>query len=106
MGENVNEVGEGDTVLPVFQPHCGDCCDCKSQKSNRCSVFGRGHSLGMSRDGTSRFRGSDGEAIHHFLRVSSFSEYTVVDIANVVKIDGSCPADRACLLSCGVSTGE
>lgn len=47
-----------------------------------------------------------GEDIHHFLFVSSFSEYTVVDIAHLVKITPEIPVDRAVLLSCGVSTGS
>ncbi|MCI20895.1 alcohol dehydrogenase-like 7-like, partial [Trifolium medium] len=34
------------------------------------------------------------------MSVSSFSEYTVVDVANVTKIDPDIPPDRACLLSC------
>ncbi|KAB1201720.1 Alcohol dehydrogenase-like 7 [Morella rubra] len=34
-----------------------------------------------------------------------FSEYTVVDVAHVTKIDSSIPPNRACLLSCAVSTG-
>ncbi|OWM80990.1 hypothetical protein CDL15_Pgr007021 [Punica granatum] len=107
VGENVHEVKEGDTVLPVFHPNCGDCPDCKSSKGNGCSVFVKRPGLvhNMPRDWTSRFRGSDGQVIYHFLKVSSFSEYTVVDIANIVKIDGLFPVDRACLLSCGVCTG-
>ncbi|CAI9115859.1 OLC1v1016866C1 [Oldenlandia corymbosa var. corymbosa] len=34
-----------------------------------------------------------------------FTEYTVVDVANLTKIDPAIPPNRACLLSCGVSTG-
>lgn len=59
----------------------------------------------MLRDGTSRFTTVDGETLYHFLSVSSFAEYTVVDIANVTKIDPRVPPNRACLFSCGVSTG-
>lgn len=46
-----------------------------------------------------------GEVVHHYLHVSSFSEYTVVDVTHVVKITHHLPVDKACLLSCGVSTG-
>ncbi|KAJ9673897.1 hypothetical protein PVL29_023444 [Vitis rotundifolia] len=59
----------------------------------------------MPRDGSSRFRNMKGEVVHHFLFVSSFVEYTVVDIAHVVRLNHEIPADKACLLSCGVSTG-
>ncbi|KAH9690619.1 Alcohol dehydrogenase-like 2 [Citrus sinensis] len=59
----------------------------------------------MPRDGTNRFRDLKGEVIHNVLNVSSFTEYTVVDVTHVVKITPDIPLDIACLLSCGVSTG-
>ncbi|KAK7828668.1 alcohol dehydrogenase-like 1 [Quercus suber] len=48
----------------------------------------------------------NGEILHHFLWVSSFTEYTVVDVTHAVKITPEIPADKACLLGCGVSTGS
>ncbi|KAL5074921.1 hypothetical protein RYX36_013905 [Vicia faba] len=105
VGEHVEEVKEGDLVVPVFQPNCGECIDCESPKSNICSKFGNGRIVNMPRDGTSRFRDMNGEVVHNLFGISSFSEYTVVDITNVVKISHDFPLDKACLLSCGVSTG-
>lgn len=105
VGEDVNEVVEGDVVIPVFLPECGDCADCKSKKSNLCSKFPFEPTPWMPGDETSRFTDLKGEVLYHFLNVSSFSEYTVLNIANIVKIDPSIPPSRACLLSCGVSTG-
>lgn len=104
VGKQVEEVREGDLVVPVFQPNCGECRDCKSTKSDCCSKFILKDYHSMPREGTSRFRGKNGEVLHHFLFVSSFSEYTVVDVAHVVKITREIPVNRACLLSCGVST--
>ncbi|KAM7255820.1 hypothetical protein ACFE04_011561 [Oxalis oulophora] len=86
-------------------PDCGDCADCKSTKSNLCSKFPFKVSPWMPRDGTSRFTDLNGEVIHHFLSVSSFTEYTVVDVSNLVKVDPAIPPNRACLFSCGISTG-
>ncbi|XP_030947925.1 alcohol dehydrogenase-like 1 isoform X2 [Quercus lobata] len=105
VGENVEEFTVGDTVLPVFLPNCKECSDCKSQKSNICSIFENKFSPEMPRDGTSRFKDMNGEILHHFLWVSSFSEYTVVDVTHAVKITPEIPVDKACLLGCGVSTG-
>ncbi|KAJ7958981.1 Alcohol dehydrogenase-like [Quillaja saponaria] len=106
VGENVEEVKEGDIVVPVFLSNCGECKDCKSSKSNCCSIFKNRTTKDMPRDGSSRFRSMiNGEAIYHCLNVSSFSEYTVVDVTHVVKITDDLPVDKACLLSCGVSTG-
>ncbi|XP_052202410.1 alcohol dehydrogenase-like 1 [Diospyros lotus] len=105
VGEGVEEVKQGDVVLPVFLPHCGECRNCKSSKSNMCSKFLIKFGNGMPRDGSSRFKDSNGEPIHHFLFVSSFSQYTVVDVFHVVKINPQMPLPAACLLSCGVTTG-
>ncbi|KAF9600471.1 hypothetical protein IFM89_009386 [Coptis chinensis] len=105
LGENVSEVKEGDTVVPTFIPDCQECKDCLSEKSNLCSKFPFSISPWMPRDGTSRFTDTKGEVVYHFINVSSFSEYTVVDVAHLTKIDPSVPPNRACLLSCGVSTG-
>ncbi|KHN26031.1 Alcohol dehydrogenase-like 7 [Glycine soja] len=105
LGEDVTEVTKGDVVVPIFLPDCGECIDCKSSKSNLCSKFPFEVSPWMPRHATSRFTDLKGDIIHHFLFVSSFSEYTVVDIAHLTKIDPAIPPNRACLLSCGVSTG-
>ncbi|CAL5204535.1 unnamed protein product [Lathyrus oleraceus] len=105
VGEHVEEVKEGDLVVPVFLPNCGECRDCESPKSNNCSKFGNERTVDMPRDGTSRFRDMNGEVVHNLFGISSFSEYTVVDVTHVVKIRHDFPLDKACLLSCGVSTG-
>ncbi|KAL4575418.1 hypothetical protein LXL04_022261 [Taraxacum kok-saghyz] len=105
VGECVHEVVEGDTVIPIFLPDCGECPDCLSNKSNLCSKYPFNVTSWLGREETSRFTDVNGETLYHFLYVSSFSEYTVVEIARVIKIDPATPANRACLLSCGVSTG-
>ena len=107
VGEDVNEVREGDTVIPTFMAECGECRDCKSTKSNLCSKLPFKVSPFMPRYGTSRFTDLNGETLYHFLSVSSFSEYTVIDIAHVTKIDSGIPLSKAAgLLGCGVSTGR
>lgn len=107
VGEGVDEVSEGDVVIPTFMSDCGECVDCKSEKSNLCSKLPFKIHPWMPRyNEESRFRDLKGEVLYHFLFVSSFSEYTVVDVAHVVKIDPTIPPNRACLLSCGVSTGS
>ncbi|KAK9946843.1 hypothetical protein M0R45_012286 [Rubus argutus] len=106
VGEDVNEVSEGDTVIPTFISDCGECVDCRSTKSNLCSKLPFKVSPFMPRYETSRFTDLNGEVLHHFLFVSSFSEYTVVDIAHVTKMDSAIPLTKAAgLLGCGVSTG-
>ncbi|CAN6184800.1 unnamed protein product [Urochloa humidicola] len=105
VGEHVEEVAVGDTVVPVFLAQCGECADCLSPRSNICSALTYRHGL-MPRDGTTRFTlAATGEPVHTFLSVSSFAEYTVVDVAHVVKLAGAFRPEMACLLSCGVATG-
>ncbi|CAK9313222.1 unnamed protein product [Citrullus colocynthis] len=105
VGKDVYEVKEGDTVIPIFMADCGECTNCLSEKSNLCSKLPFKLASGMPRCGTSRFTDLNGDVLHHLLSVSSFSEYTVVDIANILKVDPAIPPNRACLLSCGVATG-
>ncbi|CAI0377398.1 unnamed protein product [Linum tenue] len=106
VGEGVTELKTGDTVVPVFLPDCGgECADCRSENSNLCSKLPFKLSPGMPRDGTSRFADLRGNVIHNFLSVSGFSEYTVVDVAHLTKVDSSAPPERACLLNCGIAAG-
>ncbi|KAJ4954818.1 hypothetical protein NE237_011601 [Protea cynaroides] len=104
--ENVKEVKEGDTMIPTLLTKCQDCRDCNSKKRNKCSKFPFTISSTLPRDSTTRFFDSKGEEVYHFIHVSSFNKYTVVDIANVTKIDPSIPINRACLIGCGISTGK
>ncbi|XP_043829449.1 alcohol dehydrogenase 6-like isoform X2 [Dromiciops gliroides] len=55
-------------------------------------------------DGSSRFT-CKGKPIHHFSNTSTFTEYTVVRETSVAKIDVAIPLEKACLFSCGFSTG-
>nr|XP_017241752.1 PREDICTED: alcohol dehydrogenase-like 7 [Daucus carota subsp. sativus] len=103
IGENVSEVTVGDAVIPVFMADCGECRDCISSKSNLCSNFPFEVVPWMHRDQKSRFTDLNGETLHHFLHISSFSEYTVVDTVHIVKVDSKIPPDRGCLLSCGAT---
>ncbi|KAI5355862.1 hypothetical protein L3X38_008757 [Prunus dulcis] len=61
VGEDVNEVTEGDTVIPTFMSECGECADCKSTRSNLCAKFPRPSNF-MPRYGTSRFTDLSGGA--------------------------------------------
>uniref|UniRef100_A0A453IYJ1 Alcohol dehydrogenase-like N-terminal domain-containing protein n=1 Tax=Aegilops tauschii subsp. strangulata TaxID=200361 RepID=A0A453IYJ1_AEGTS len=106
VGERVEGFAVGDTVVPTFLGQCDSCAGCASAGSNMCSALPFVVGPGMRRDGTTRFRDSQGEPLHDFLAVSSFSQYTVVDVNQVVKVDPAVPPKLACLLGCGAGTGE
>ncbi|KAK7373933.1 hypothetical protein VNO80_07355 [Phaseolus coccineus] len=109
VGEGVSEVEEGDIVVPIFNGECGECCYCKCEKSNLCERYGvNPMKKVMEGDGRTRFSTLDGKPIFHFLNTSTFSEYTVVDSACLVKFrhsDHGLTTKNLTLLSCGVSTG-
>ncbi|ESQ28876.1 hypothetical protein EUTSA_v10023526mg [Eutrema salsugineum] len=107
VGEGVENIQAGDHVLPIFTGECGECRVCKRDGANLCERF-RVDPMKkvMVSDGKTRFFTSkDNKPIFHFLNTSTFSEYTVIDSACVVKVDPLFPLEKMSLLSCGVSTG-
>lgn len=105
VGEGVTDLKQGDHVIPLYNGECEVCVYCKSKKTNLCGEFRvNPYSTGMRKDGKSRFS-IGGKPVHHFMSTSTFSEYTVVDYACVLKIDPEVPLDMACLLGCGLATG-
>ncbi|KAM4122905.1 hypothetical protein ACB094_01G118900 [Castanea mollissima] len=105
VGEGVTELKPGDHVLPCFTGECGDCRHCKSEESNLCETLRFNTDRGvMLNDGKTRFT-KNGQPIYHFLGTSTFSEYTVVHVGCLAKINPAAPLDKVCVLSCGVSTG-
>ncbi|XP_047091693.1 alcohol dehydrogenase 1 [Lolium rigidum] len=105
VGEGVTELAPGDHVLPVFTGECKECPHCKSAESNMCDLLRINTDRGvMISDGKSRFS-IDGKPIYHFVGTSTFSEYTVLHVGCVAKINPEAPLDKVCVLSCGISTG-
>ncbi|KAL5210055.1 hypothetical protein ABZP36_005678 [Zizania latifolia] len=105
VGDNVKEFAVGDAVVPAFLGQCDSCSSCASEETNQCTAVPFVVGPGMRRDGTTRFRDSQGAPLHDFLAISSFSQYAVVDVNQAAKVDPAVPPKLACLLSCGASTG-
>ncbi|KAA0042643.1 hypothetical protein IC582_022497 [Cucumis melo] len=108
VGEGVTEVAAGDHVIPLFNGECGVCRCCKNPNTNSCEKLGVDPTKStMILDGKTRFTTADErrQPIYHFLNTSTFSEFTVLDSACVVKIDSEAPIKKMTLLSCGLSTG-
>lgn len=103
-GEGVRLVEEGDHVVTLFSPQCGECIHCVSPLTNLCLAIREQQSLGHLPDGTTRLS-RDGEPIRHFMGTSTFAEYTVMPEIALARIDPEAPLDRACLFACGLSTG-
>ncbi|KAL5555529.1 hypothetical protein UlMin_037765 [Ulmus minor] len=106
VGEGVTDLKPGDHVLPVFTGECKECRHCKSEESNMCDLLRINTDRGvMLNDGRSRFS-IKGKPIYHFVGTSTFSEYTVLHVGCVAKINPAAPLDKVCVLSCGISTGS
>jgi S-(hydroxymethyl)glutathione dehydrogenase/alcohol dehydrogenase len=103
-GADVTLVREGDHVVTLFSPQCGECEHCVSPLTNLCLAIREQQNLGYLPDGTTRLsRG--GEPLRHFMGTSTFAEYTVMPEIALARIDREAPLDRACLFACGLSTG-
>jgi len=103
-GPGVTLLAEGDHVVTLFSPQCGDCVHCRSTRTNLCLAIREQQNLGYLPDGTTRLS-SGGESLRHFMGTSTFAEYTVMPQIALARVDPQAPLDRACLFACGLSTG-
>ena len=103
-GEGVSLVREGDHVVTLFSPQCGECVHCVSPQTNLCLAIREQQNLGYLPDGTTRLS-REGQQLRHFMGTSTFAQYTVMPEIALAKIDPEAPLDRACLFACGLSTG-
>jgi S-(hydroxymethyl)glutathione dehydrogenase/alcohol dehydrogenase len=103
VGPNTPGWDVGDHVVMSFLPGCGRCRWCASGMQNLCDM-GANVLTGCRPDGSYRMS-IDGQPIGQAAGISTFCEYTVVDVASCVKIDKDIPLDKAALVGCGVGTG-
>jgi S-(hydroxymethyl)glutathione dehydrogenase/alcohol dehydrogenase len=103
-GADVTLLKEGDHVVTLFSPQCGDCIHCRSPLTNLCLAIREQQNLGYLPDGTTRLS-LHGEPLRHFMGTSTFAQYTVMPEIALARIDPEAPLDGACLFACGLSTG-
>jgi S-(hydroxymethyl)glutathione dehydrogenase/alcohol dehydrogenase len=103
-GAGVSLLKEGDHVVTLFSPQCGECVHCRSPLTTLCLAIREQQGLGYLPDGTTRLSRA-GEPLRHFMGTSTFAEYTVMPEIALARIDPEAPLDRACLFACGLSTG-
>jgi len=104
VGEGVTSVAEGDRVVTLFSPQCGECVHCRTPKTNLCLAIREQENQGHLPDGTTRLS-REGEAIRHFMGTSTFAEATVMPEIALAKISLDAAPEMACLFACGLSTG-
>ena len=98
VGETVTSVQPGDRVVIAWRAPCGDACRaCKRGDPRRCS-----NNLRAKRR---LHRAADGAVLNAVLRCGSFADRVIVHEACAVKMPDELPAEQACLIACGFSTG-
>lgn len=105
VGAGVDHLKEGDHVIFSFIPACGRCRFCALGQQNLCDL-GANMMLGSRFTDPGSFRMSiDGAPVAQMAGVSTFSEYTTVDVNSCVKVSEDIPLRALCLLGCAVGTG-
>lgn len=103
VGPGVTDVAVGDSVVLSFLPACGKCSHCARGMTNLCDL-GAQIIQGPQLDGTYRFH-AKGKDLGQMCLLGTFSEYTVVPMASVVKVDPDTDLHKAAVIGCSVPTG-
>ncbi len=100
VGTEVRGVKPGDHVIACLSFYCGHCEQCLGGHSHRCYT----PEAERRADEPPRLRiGS--EPVSQFCRMGAFAEQMLVHESGCIPIRHDMPFDRACLISCGVTTG-
>jgi S-(hydroxymethyl)mycothiol dehydrogenase len=98
VGPEVTTVAAGDPVVVAWRAPCGDACRaCRRGDLRRCS--------NNLRPRRRLHRAADGALLTAVLRSGAFADRIVVHEAQAVPMPAGLPAEQACLLACGLSTG-
>ena len=103
VGPGVEGLEPGAAVVLSWRYACGRCRACVRGRAWACSETRMGDCT--LDDGTLRFRRADGTDVYQYLSVGTFAEAAVVPATAAVPIPASVPAEIACLIGCGVTTG-
>lgn len=104
VGPGVKGISPGDHVLLSYSS-CGKCEACLQGKPSACADFVMFNFAGIMQDGTKRIE-QNGQEISTFFGQSSFSEYSVTNQRNVIKVPKDVPLEILAPLGCGILTGS
>jgi alcohol dehydrogenase len=94
----------GNRVVMTFMPRCGACAACTGPAWALCEGGTEANARGEMLNGGRRLRWR-GSPIDHHGGVSAFATRAIVDVASLVVVPDSIPADVAAILGCAVLTG-
>jgi S-(hydroxymethyl)mycothiol dehydrogenase len=97
VGEGVDALVPGDTVVLAWRAPCGECEACRRGDPRRCRTPLR------ARRRLTRAR--DGARVTQTLLLGTFATRTIVHAGQAIKVPPELPVEQACLLGCAVATG-
>ncbi len=103
VGPHTPDWAIGDHVVMQFIPSCGRCRFCAKGRQNLCNAGSR--MIGGTRADGSHRLSENGLPVAQMSGISTFANYSLVDVMSVVKIPKDIPLEKACLVGCGVATG-
>jgi len=99
LGDGVDGLSLGDSVIATLMRWCGHCPTCAAGLPALCE--NRSRLADLSRSPLTL----DGSPVHQGLRCAGFAERAVVHTSQVVRVPAEIPFEQAALLACGVITG-
>ena len=104
IGEGVDRVAVGDSVMLLPLPTCGKCRYCADGRTYLCDA-NLDVLTGARADGSFAFTTRDGRELGAYGQLGTFSEYTLVQQIRVLRYERDIPPQVAAVTSCGVITG-
>jgi S-(hydroxymethyl)glutathione dehydrogenase/alcohol dehydrogenase len=105
VGSGVAKSRKGESVVLSWNPHCGHCFYCDRDLPILCDEYLAKGPQAVQFDGRSKARLKSGQELKHLMFLGAFGEYCVVQDQQAIAVAKDIPADRACLIGCGVMTG-
>lgn len=105
VGPDTTGFEVGDHIVMTFLPACGRCFWCSQGKQELCDNGALAESGGRPEDPGSYRLSIDGKPCGQMTGISTFSEYTVVNVRSAFKVPKEVPLKYLSLLGCGVGTG-
>lgn len=96
VGTGVTTPRVGDHVMLAWRAPCGRCRFC---------LIGQPHLCAASLNAEKRMRTVDGQVLTPVLGIGTFCTRTVVAASQAIPAPSDLPAEKLCLIGCGVATG-
>ena len=106
IGENVQGIQPGDSVIMSFVSSCGNCVYCRTGLANHCSRHYSDPEVQHKLfDNTFRIHDQEDTGIFQMNKLGGFAEKQVVPADSLLVIPNEVPPEVAALIGCCVTTG-